>query len=264
MTTTRPSSASCSGTSSRTRASRCSRPATANGHLHSRPMTTQNSKVDEDDSLWFFMSKKGDPVADFEADPTVNVAYANPSKDQLRLGLGHRGARRRPREEAASSGTSCPRPGSRAGRPTPISRWCRCASRTPTTGTSRRARSSSSTRWRRRRDRQAADRPRPSRRSPDELSAPARRGHSVSSPADTGYPLAVTDTYRRPTAPILATFGRTFRSARCGHSAPIGSRAKKCSPSRAPTTRSRSTSTTRRQRRRCSGASRRADGTPAR
>ena len=52
-----------------------------NGHLHSRPMTTQNSKVDEDDSLWFFMSKKGDPVADFEADPTVNVAYANPSKD---------------------------------------------------------------------------------------------------------------------------------------------------------------------------------------
>ena len=54
----------------------------SNGHLHSRPMTTQNSKVDEDDSLWFFMSNKGDPVADFEADPTVNVAYANPGKDQ--------------------------------------------------------------------------------------------------------------------------------------------------------------------------------------
>ena len=53
-----------------------------NGHLHSRPMTTQNSKLDEDQNLWFFMSKKGDPVADFEADPTVNVAYANPSKDQ--------------------------------------------------------------------------------------------------------------------------------------------------------------------------------------
>ncbi|MDQ6681051.1 MAG: pyridoxamine 5'-phosphate oxidase family protein [Pseudomonadota bacterium] len=52
-----------------------------NGHLHSRPMTTQNSKVDEDDSLWFFMSKKGDPVADLQADSTVNVAYANPSKD---------------------------------------------------------------------------------------------------------------------------------------------------------------------------------------
>ena len=53
----------------------------ANGHLHSRPMTTQNSKLDEDDSLWFFMSNSGDPVADLGADPTVNVAYANPGKD---------------------------------------------------------------------------------------------------------------------------------------------------------------------------------------
>ena len=52
-----------------------------NGHLHSRPMTTQNSKVDEDDSLWFFMSKKGDPAADLAAESSVNVAYANPSKD---------------------------------------------------------------------------------------------------------------------------------------------------------------------------------------
>ena len=52
------------------------------GHLHSRPMTTQNPSLDADESLWFFMSKKGDPVNDFEADPTVNVAYANPSKDQ--------------------------------------------------------------------------------------------------------------------------------------------------------------------------------------
>ena len=52
-----------------------------NGHLHSRPMTTQNSKIEDDESLWFFMSKKGDPVADFESDPIVNVAYANPGKD---------------------------------------------------------------------------------------------------------------------------------------------------------------------------------------
>lgn len=52
-----------------------------NGHLHSRPMTTQNSKLDQDDSLWFFMSRKGDSVADLEADPTVNVAYANQSRD---------------------------------------------------------------------------------------------------------------------------------------------------------------------------------------
>ena len=33
-----------------------------NGHLHSRPMTTQNGKDDEDDRLWFFMSRRGDPV----------------------------------------------------------------------------------------------------------------------------------------------------------------------------------------------------------
>lgn len=53
----------------------------ANGHLHSRPMTTQNSSVDEDDSLWFFMSRRGDPVAALTAEPVVNVAYANPDDD---------------------------------------------------------------------------------------------------------------------------------------------------------------------------------------
>jgi general stress protein 26 len=51
------------------------------GHLHSRPMTTQNTKVDEDDSLWFFMSRKGDPLADIAADPVVNVTYAHPGHD---------------------------------------------------------------------------------------------------------------------------------------------------------------------------------------
>ncbi len=51
------------------------------GHLHSRPMTTQNSKVDEDDSLWFFMARSGDPVADLAADPVVNVVYADPDSD---------------------------------------------------------------------------------------------------------------------------------------------------------------------------------------
>ena len=52
-----------------------------NGHLHSRPMTTQNSKLDEDSSLWFFMSRAGDPVADISADPTVNLVYADPDED---------------------------------------------------------------------------------------------------------------------------------------------------------------------------------------
>lgn len=50
-------------------------------HLHSRPMTTQNSNIDEDSSLWFFMSRRGDPVADLAADPVVNIVYADPGRD---------------------------------------------------------------------------------------------------------------------------------------------------------------------------------------
>ena len=53
----------------------------SNGHLHSRPMTTQNSKIDEDSNLWFFMSKKGEPVADLTADSTVSVTYADTGED---------------------------------------------------------------------------------------------------------------------------------------------------------------------------------------
>ena len=52
----------------------------ANGHLHSRPMTMQNTTLDADDSLWFFMSRKGDSVAELAAEPSVNVAYT-PSGD---------------------------------------------------------------------------------------------------------------------------------------------------------------------------------------
>lgn len=54
----------------------------ANGHLHSRPMTTQNRKVDEDDRLWFFMSRRSDPVADIAGEPVVNVSYADPGDDR--------------------------------------------------------------------------------------------------------------------------------------------------------------------------------------
>ncbi len=53
-----------------------------NGHLHSRPMTTQNSGLDEDSNLWFFMSRRSDPVADLMDEPTVNVCYADPGKDR--------------------------------------------------------------------------------------------------------------------------------------------------------------------------------------
>ena len=52
-----------------------------NGHLHSRPMTTQNSKVDQDASLWFFMARSDELVADIGADPVVNLVYADPGAD---------------------------------------------------------------------------------------------------------------------------------------------------------------------------------------
>jgi general stress protein 26 len=52
-----------------------------NGHLHSRPMTTQNSHLDENASLWFFMSRRSDAVADLASEPSVNVVYADPGAD---------------------------------------------------------------------------------------------------------------------------------------------------------------------------------------
>lgn len=54
----------------------------ANGHLHAWPMTTQNQSIDEDTSLWFFMSRRGEPVQELMADGQVNVAYADPSADR--------------------------------------------------------------------------------------------------------------------------------------------------------------------------------------
>ena len=52
-----------------------------NGYLHSRPMTTQNRRIDEDSSLWFFMSRANGPVDDIRHDACVNVVYADPGQD---------------------------------------------------------------------------------------------------------------------------------------------------------------------------------------
>ena len=52
-----------------------------NGHLHSRPMTIQNSSLDEDSTLWFFMSRSNDAVADFEREASVNVSFSDPGDD---------------------------------------------------------------------------------------------------------------------------------------------------------------------------------------
>ena len=52
-----------------------------NGHLHSRPLTTQNSHLDENSSLWFFVSRRSDTVADIARETQVNVVYADPGDD---------------------------------------------------------------------------------------------------------------------------------------------------------------------------------------
>ena len=52
-----------------------------NGHLHSRPMTTQNRSLDEP-VLWFFASRSTEPAADTANDPRVNVSYVDPGQDR--------------------------------------------------------------------------------------------------------------------------------------------------------------------------------------
>ena len=52
----------------------------ANGHLHSRPMTTLN-KTMSDDKLWFFMSVKSGAAHELAQQPQVNISYADPSND---------------------------------------------------------------------------------------------------------------------------------------------------------------------------------------
>lgn len=54
----------------------------ADGHLHSRPMTTQNKALETDANLWFFMPASSEPATDIAVDPAVNLAYAHPGNDQ--------------------------------------------------------------------------------------------------------------------------------------------------------------------------------------
>jgi general stress protein 26 len=52
----------------------------AGGLLQSRPMTVQSVAQDDED-LWFFMSRASNLVEQLAADPMVNVAYADTSAD---------------------------------------------------------------------------------------------------------------------------------------------------------------------------------------
>ena len=59
------------------------------GRLHSRPVTTQNHSMDNESVLWFFMSRKSDPIADLTQDPQVNLGYADPSSNSYVSASGH-------------------------------------------------------------------------------------------------------------------------------------------------------------------------------
>ncbi|MDB5827463.1 MAG: ral stress protein [Variovorax sp.] len=53
----------------------------SDGQLHSHPLTTQNKKVDEASTLYFFVPKDGDIARHVASDSSVNVAYANTDAD---------------------------------------------------------------------------------------------------------------------------------------------------------------------------------------
>jgi general stress protein 26 len=45
--------------------------------------------MDENASLWFFMARDSEPVADLVSDPVVNVVYADPGADRYVSVSGH-------------------------------------------------------------------------------------------------------------------------------------------------------------------------------
>lgn len=53
---------------------------TSEGHLHSRPMTTQQTEFDGD--VWFIGDKRSEAVQDMQARPQVNVSYSHPDRGE--------------------------------------------------------------------------------------------------------------------------------------------------------------------------------------
>jgi len=53
----------------------------ADGVMHSQPLTTQNKSMDENDKLYFFVSRTSDVARQITLDNNVNVAYTDPGKD---------------------------------------------------------------------------------------------------------------------------------------------------------------------------------------
>ncbi|MET0311481.1 MAG: pyridoxamine 5'-phosphate oxidase family protein [Burkholderiaceae bacterium] len=52
-----------------------------NGMLHAHPLTTQNKKMDEGSTLYFFIPKSSELARALAADGNINVSYADPSDD---------------------------------------------------------------------------------------------------------------------------------------------------------------------------------------
>src|SRR5947208_1856897 len=53
----------------------------SNGSLHAHPLTTQNKSLEQDMTLYFFVSKKTELGQRLMADGNVNVSYSDPTKD---------------------------------------------------------------------------------------------------------------------------------------------------------------------------------------
>ncbi len=51
------------------------------GLLHSHPLTTQNKSLDEGQVLYFFISQQSEMASSLQADPFVNVSYADPQDE---------------------------------------------------------------------------------------------------------------------------------------------------------------------------------------
>lgn len=54
---------------------------TSTGMLHAHPLTTQNRTLDENNELYFFISKAGELYERLLTDGEVNVSYSNPEED---------------------------------------------------------------------------------------------------------------------------------------------------------------------------------------
>lgn len=78
-----------------------------NGHLHSRPMTTQKPRA-RPPHRYFFASRSTEPVLDAAGEPSINVSHADPDVALLAVVIKHAKCRA---TEACALGPRTPRTG---------------------------------------------------------------------------------------------------------------------------------------------------------